>query len=972
MTRPLRPLNPRGNLSGAIPKWSKGADCKSAIPRFESGWRLHLRPRLHAGVVLFFVTARQIPGILSATPLADGTTSRYIGRDKEGPLPRALRYILGALALTPFGLVVAGSAQAQEPVSEEAPQVAMPTVSSWVEAPFPAAAEADGVERAEVLLRVALNEAGLILNVEVIEASPTNYGFAEAAEAAVYEMAFTPATQDGEPIPVQFEFKYIFTNTVDESAEDEPPPVNLMGVVRELGTRALVSDAIVTVTSTNPEGGEQTWSAVTDQTGAFSFSGVAPGPASVRITGPEHIESTVYLDIADGEVTEAKLWVRKDNISTNEVVVVGQRERPPEVTRRSITTKEIRRIPGTFGDPVKVIQTLPGAARSPFGTGLLIIRGANPEDSGVYVDGIRIPLIYHLTGTTSVLAPDLVESVDYLPGGYAAGYGRTLAGTIDVRTTSVIEETRINAGADVLDAQAYMQTNVMVGADKDKPLGIAIGGRRSYIDVFLPLFLDENSFSIKPRYYDYQFKLIAPTPAHRRFSVFVYGFDDTLEVSTPEDQAQGSDADTQGNILTKYNSHRAIVNWEEKLHDRWNFSATASIGVDSTVFGVGDTFTFDGESTLFQARTSLAFEAADWLTVTHGSDILTGPWKFTFRAPLRLEDLDDPIGERDPIGIEGAGRAHYPDTYLRFDIQPLKDKDALLILPSIRWNVLRFGYGEDDKAPFNRMSVDPRISAVAKLSDAVRIKGSTGIYHQPPQPSESIGVGTTPDVGYERAWNSSVGLSHQINDAIQWEAELFWRDMSRLIDVSDDFQGTGTQAFANVGLGRAYGLEVIARHQPVGRFFGWVSYTLSRSERKSSVNANWTPFDFDQTHILSAQAAYDLPKDVGVSFQVQYVTGNPDTPLDAGVYDVDNGVYNGFRAGASNSQRVPPFFQTSLRFDKTFVYRSWELATYVDLLNVVRGVNPEFTVYNYDYSDYAYVRGLPFIPNIGIEAKVRR
>ena len=49
---------------------------------------------------------------------------------------------------------------------------------------------------------------------------------------------------------------------------------------------------------------------------------------------------------------------------------------------------EVRRIPGTFGDPVRVIQNLPGAARF-LGTGLLVIRGANPEDSGVYVDGIK-------------------------------------------------------------------------------------------------------------------------------------------------------------------------------------------------------------------------------------------------------------------------------------------------------------------------------------------------------------------------------------------------------------------------------------------------------------------------------------------------------------------------------------------------------------------------------------------------------
>jgi hypothetical protein len=66
---------------------------------------------------------------------------------------------------------------------------------------------------------------------------------------------------------------------------------------------------------------------------------------------------------------------------------------------------------------------------------------------------------------------------------------------------------------------------------------------------------------------------------------------------------------------------------------------------------------------------------------------------------------------------------------------------------------------------------------------------------------------------------------------------------------------------------------------------------------------------------------------------------------------------------------MPPFFQTSVRVDRLWTFRTWQLATYVDLMNAVRGINSEFTLYNYDYSEYAYVRGLPFIPNIGIEAK---
>lgn len=881
---------------------------------------------------------------------------------------RPLLAVIALFSMTPA--LAADDAPAEPEVAEI---IVMPSVAEWVEAPFPDTARDAGLLEGRVLLRVSTDATGAVLDVAVVE--PAGYGFDEAARDAVSNMRFHPAESAEGPVAATFDFAYGFRMQEVTAELPGPPPIHVEGTARELGTRRPISDALATLTWVGEDPAPAgPFEQVTTAEGGFAFRGVPAGPWRLRVQGPFHVAVSQQLDVTSNEVASMVLWLRPDSTSDDEVVVFGERDRPPEVTRRSLTTQEIRRVPGTFGDPVKVIQTLPGAARSPFGTGLLIIRGANPEDSGVYIDGIRVPLVYHLTGTTSVIAPDLVGSVDYLPGGYAARFGRTSAGTIDVQTIRSIDETRVSAGADVLDAQAYLQTNIKVG--EDKKLGLAIGARRSYIDAFLPLFLSDSAFSIKPRYWDYQVKLFAPTPAHRELSVFVYGFDDTLGIQTAEDQAQGPDADTQGNVVTKYNSQRVILQWNERFNDTLELRVTPSVGVDQTLFGVGDSFTLDGATTNIQLRAALAWTPTEAVAITPGIDALTGRWTFAFRAPLRLDDLDNPIGEREATAFEGAGTVWYPDPWLRLDLRPLEDRDRLLITPSVRLNVLHFTYRDLGEAsapePFTRNSVDPRISARFELVDGLSLKGSSGLYHQPPQPQESIGVGQTPDLDYERAWNSSFGVEHQVSPSVEWDLEFFYRDMTRLIDVNDDFEGIGSQPFANVGEGRAYGMELIARHQPTGRFFGWVSYTLSRSERRSRPDADWTAFDFDQTHILSAQAGYDLPRDFGVSMQIQYVTGNPDTPLDAGVYDADQAFYNGFRVGAVNGQRLPAFFQTSLRFDKTFRFRSWELATYLDLLNTVRGVNPEFTAYSYDYSESAYIRGLPFIPNLGFEAKVRR
>ena len=189
------------------------------------------------------------------------------------------------------------------------------------------------------------------------------------------------------------------------------------------------------------------------------------------------------------------------------------------------------------------------------------------------------------------------------------------------------------------------------------------------------------------------------------------------------------------------------------------------------------------------------------------------------------------------------------------------------------------------------------------LSEAFTAKASSGTYHQPPQPQELIGVGTRSSVGFERAWASSVGVEHQVSPAVSYDIEAFYKRLDQLVVFDDAWTGFGSNPFLNQGLGRAYGFEVLARHNPTGNFFGWISYTLSYANRAEDIacldrfpsasetlwgtGRCWSPFDFDQRHILSAQAGYDLPFDLGVSAQIQYVTGNPTDTYDAGVYDAD-------------------------------------------------------------------------------------
>jgi hypothetical protein len=367
-----------------------------------------------------------------------------------------------------------------------------------------------------------------------------------------------------------------------------------------------------------------------------------------------------------------------------------------------------------------------------------------------------------------------------------------------------------------------------------------------------------------------------------------------------------------------------------------------------------------------EVRTELAWTPNAHVKLVPGVDFVGGIAPFSITLPFDPSQFaeTDPLAEREPFTVQDTQPGWGPDLYLLAELRPLADPERLLLTPGLRFNFVSIP-GE-----YDIWSFDPRFSGRFSVFEGGRVKGSVGLYHQPPQPFQSYRVDDLPvDLGFERSLAGSLGWEQDIGPAVQVDAEVFYKALDNLIVGNPEFQSLDDQFFVNAGVGRAYGLEVLLRHAPVDRFFGWISYTLSRSERRDQPDEEWYPFDFDQTHILVGTAGYKLPWDIEASAKVEYVTGNPTTPYSLGVYDVDQDSYQAFATGAPNSDRLPAYWAVSGRIDKLFTFRAWQLDLYVDLLNVVHGKNPEFELYNYDYTEKSYIQGLPFIPSPGFEAR---
>ncbi len=828
--------------------------------------------------------------------------------------------------------------------AELPPLVKDPALLDFVQAPYPPEARAAGIERT-VRLLLEIDATGTVTNVEVV--APAEPGSVEATlDAAAVEAArqfkFSPAEDATGPVPVAVEFDYGFQFAPEPvPVEEAAPALAIEGTLREMATRVPIPGAAVQV----KRGDVMVASATTDAEGRFAITGVDPGEVTLVAFTTEHQKDVIALTVTPGEVAEVSVWLRRLTYRGAGVVGIYEKDRPPEVTRRTLTMAEVRRVPGTFGDPVRVIQSLPGAARAPFGTGLLVLRGANPEDSNVYVDGVEVPLVYHLGGFRSILNPDLISSVDYLPGTYSARYGRSTGGVIDVKTSSEYpEQTKLVWRTDVLDTGLFATGRL--GKKGKEKVGFSVGARRSYVDVLLGAVLANQEFYAAPRWMDYQLKLEALDVGDNELSALLFGFQDDLVIRTDKDAAD--------QIGVHYSTHRLVLRWAKPLSETVKFHLQPAFGIDGTRVGFGSEIGIELDSTTIDLRGELRWTPSEALSVAAGLD------SELYRADLKLYvagvpvDGEDPLSEEEPIEIDGGRWNAYPDPYVEAQLRPLDDRDRLLFVGGLRVDgILR----DDEPVQF---APDPRFATRFEVFDGGTIKAGTGLYHQPPQQAQLIG-----DAFFERAWGSELGWEQKIGPAITADATGFYRWMDPL---ALGFSGEGES-----GVGRAYGLEVMVRHARVDKFFGWISYTLSKSERNDTPgdDEGWYPFDFDQTHILTGVAGYRLPLDFEVSGRVQYVTGNPYTPYDgSGLYLMDEGSYLGFPSADTNSERLSPFYGVDLRVSRLFTFKHWQLELFADLLNAVHGENPEFQLYNYDYTEKAVIKGMPTVPSLGFQLEV--
>lgn len=885
----------------------------------------------------------------------------------------------GAAALALAGALLAGSARAQDPAD-----LVQPALLNNVELAYPEALRRlEAPPQGQVIVKYVVGVDGVPKELEVVQGVHPELD--ALALAAIQQLRYTPALYKGKPIEVVLKLGIEIAAPPPLPPAEPPPaaepdeggpagegaqesqetgPVRLRGKLLEAGQRTPVSGATVLAVPAPPDWplgqvtkkiyedeAEPAWTvkAVTAEDGSFELRGVPDGRVRLIALAQGFDRYEVVEQLGKGDVLEVKYFARRLISNPYRTVVTQRRDAREEVARRTITPQEIYNLPGTQGDALKSIQNFPGVARAPFGLGLLIIRGAAPGDSKTYLGYHEIPQLFHFGALSSTFNSDVLAQIDFIPGNFDSRFGDAIGGIINVNPRKGRRDGFHGyVDSDVFDIGAMIEGPIKKGS-------FVASFRRSYIDAVLKAAVPPDAglgLSQAPRYYDYQFLFDYPVRGGE-LSVRWFGSDDRLKLIAEAPNESQVSASNQARTAILF--HRFDVVYR-KQDGPWEFLLTPSINYQSLSGAFGGLFQFNFPKYEFSWRSEASRQLSSRAGLRIGTEMQAGRYDIDARAPSLPAQAG--LGDTGIYNIADTGSYYAnPALYTTATIA-LTDKFTLYPGGRLQYYAIQI----------KKMGVDPRVRFNWQLRENTAIKGGVGLYTQIPDLINLAPVWGNPRSGLERAMHTSLGVSHLFDgiglsiEATGFYKYVFDRSTNSTLLIRDPVTSElRLENFANQGYGQIFGMELLVRKALTKRFFGWVSYTLSKSLIKAKPGEEYHPFAFDQPHILTILGVYKLPRGWQIGGRFRLVSGNPSTGYFDSVY-----VQNDYQPWFGKSERLPAFHQLDLRVDKTFTYKRVTFNVYLDIINVYNRQNGESWVYSFNLQQRQLQSGLPIVPSLGL------
>jgi hypothetical protein len=592
------------------------------------------------------------------------------------------------------------------------------------------------------------------------------------------------------------------------------------------------------------------------------------------------------VELAENEkntLEEVTISSEKENVNVKSM----------EMSVAKLDIKQISKIPALLGevDVVRSIQMLPGVTSVGEGSSGFNVRGGNIDGNLILLDEAPVFNSSHLFGFFSVFNPDAVKDVKLYKGGIPAQYGGRISSLLDIRMKEGNNKKfEFNGGIGTI----FSRFSVEGPIKKDKASFI-IAGRRSYIDVLAKPIIKQKVPDLKDaKFYFYDLTGKVNWRINKKNQVFLSGYlgQDVFGAGFRFDWGNSTGTVRWNHIFgeklflnttlyySNYNYFLGFKNDNDKTSFDWKSNIiNYSFKPEFTYYlNQNNTMHFGGQATYYNFKPGKAI-----ITSAEGEKSETGlQTKYGLESAIYL-DNEQKFGKRfsmqyglrySMFNYMGHGTAYY-----YYDTVPNNRKRLQ--------EEKEFAKGKTIKQYGN---LEPRLAVKYEVTDESSVKASYNRTAQYLHLVSNTAAATPLDIWTPVTNNILPQIADQValgyfrnfkNNMYETSVEVYYKNMQNQLDYIDNSSlllNKYLEADLLQGKGRAYGLELFIKKNK-GKFTGWISYTLARTERKvNGLSKNeWYLSRYDRPHNLNVTASYEVNKRWTFGGNFVLMSGTPAT-----------------------------------------------------------------------------------------------
>ncbi|MEH6680190.1 MAG: carboxypeptidase-like regulatory domain-containing protein [Sediminicola sp.] len=665
------------------------------------------------------------------------------------------------------------------------------------------------------------------------------------------------------------------------------------------------------------------------------------GSFRLKVSGSDAVIQVSYIGYLSKEIpvegrSSLTIDLTEDATQLDEVIVTRERQlseiKKPQMSVNSLSMQQIKRTPAVLGesDPLKSILQLPGVTNAGEASSGFNVRGGATDQNLILLDGSPIFSDSHLFGFFSVFNADVISNLELYKGGIPASFGGRVSSVLDVhQKTGDPEDFHMNGGIGLISSR------LLAEGPFDKGRGsFVVAGRASYAHLFLKLADNENS----AYFYDLNTKLNYRLNGTN--SLFFSGY-------------YGRDVfDISDSFSSSYGNTMANLRWKKNFSDL--VTADLSLIYSDYLFGLNlgiQDFEWDSSIKNFGLKYDFKHHLSEDIQLNYGANALYYDFnpgtlrpdgddsginfqqldkKYALEPAFYL-DVEHTISEKISVryGLRYSMFYRYGQediTLYEDDLPVIFNPDLMVYEKAEPIGSTPYGKGENI-ASFDNL--EPRLGISYSLNDNTSFKASYNrmaqYLHliantQSPTPV-NVWTPSGPYIKPQLLDQWALGYFRNLKDgAYSLETEVFYKEVQNRIDYID---GADLIANNNIeqsilnGEARSYGLEVLLRKNE-GKFTGWISYTLSRSEQRTpgrspeetGINdGDWYLTPYDKMHNLTLAGAYGLNDKWSFGANFTFQTGQPVT-FPTGKYEFGGIMVPNYTS--RNGDRLPAYHHLDL------------------------------------------------------------